>query len=346
MFGLTGTSPEQTSDAAGPDLASVGARHDDGVVQFAIATYDRRATPLYPARFRIDIDATGDGEVDRVVYNDEAGGFGASGQDVVFVQLAGSTAPATAYYASIADFNASTTVFTVPLAALGATAGAPLTMTYTVSAIDTQGTGLVTDTIADNVWTAGPGVPAPVVVADGSSLVVPAGGNVRFTVQATGAPPPSSATGLLVLQAADALADFQTVVVAGEVTGGHDPGRLAGAGAGRGHHSRRRSAAHAVSSWRFESCSLRSTAETWVSTVFTDRIQPGPDLLVGVAPGDEAHDLLLAGRQLVELGVDRVGQGPAEGVEHEAGQAGREHGVAAVHPHASRRPVRRRRWSW
>ena len=33
----------------------------------------------------------------------------------------------------------------------------------------------------------------------------------------------------------------------------------------------RRSLAHAVSWWRLESCSLRSTADTWVSIVFTDR---------------------------------------------------------------------------
>ena len=34
---------------------------------------------------------------------------------------------------------------------------------------------------------------------------------------------------------------------------------------------RRRSLAQAVSWWRLLSCSLRSTAETWVSIVFTDR---------------------------------------------------------------------------
>jgi hypothetical protein len=34
---------------------------------------------------------------------------------------------------------------------------------------------------------------------------------------------------------------------------------------------RRRSLAQAVSWWRLDSCSLRSTAETWVSIVFTDR---------------------------------------------------------------------------
>ena len=38
-------------------------------------------------------------------------------------------------------------------------------------------------------------------------------------------------------------------------------------------HTRRRSVAHRVSSWRLESWSLRRTDETWVSTVFTDRLR-------------------------------------------------------------------------
>ena len=65
----------------------------------------------------------------------------------------------------------------------------------------------------------------------------------------------------------------------------------------------RRSVAQRVSSWRLLSWSLRSTADTWVSTVFTDRERPPGDLLVGVAPGDEAHHLALARAELVELRV-------------------------------------------
>ena len=41
----------------------------------------------------------------------------------------------------------------------------------------------------------------------------------------------------------------------------------------RPRHSSLRSVAHRVSSWRLDSCSLRSTAETWVSTVFTDSVR-------------------------------------------------------------------------
>jgi hypothetical protein len=44
-----------------------------------------------------------------------------------------------------------------------------------------------------------------------------------------------------------------------------------------------------------------------------------------------AQDLALAGGELVELGVLGCGRGAGERVEHEAGQAGREDGVAGLH---------------
>ena len=97
--------------------------------------------------------------------------------------------------------------------------------------------------------------------------------------------------------------------------------------------TRRRSLAQAVSWWRLDSCSLRSTADTWVSTVFTDSTSRDGDLLVRVAPGDQAQHLALAGGEPVELGIDRRRLVAGEGVEHEPGEARREHGVAAVHPH-------------
>src|SRR5690606_17946885 len=56
--------------------------------------------------------------------------------------------------------------------------------------------------------------------------------------------------------------------------GGGVPDRLGGGGAGHGvsvdAHSRRLLRAHAVSSCREDSCSLRSTEDTWVSTVLTE----------------------------------------------------------------------------
>ena len=40
-----------------------------------------------------------------------------------------------------------------------------------------------------------------------------------------------------------------------------------------GDYTRRRSVAHLVSSWRVESCSFRSTEETWDSTVLTEMVR-------------------------------------------------------------------------
>jgi Subtilase family/PA domain len=222
VFSLTGTSDDLPDPGAGDpgspgsnaavvDLAAVGARNDSEVVQFAISTYGRRAVPLYPALFEVDIDTDGDGEVDFFVFNRENGGFGATGQDVVFVQQVGSPT-ARGFFFSIADFNSSNTIFTVPLSALGVTEGS--TLDYSVIAIDNNFTGEVTDVSDGNTYT----IDAPrYVVAEGFELTVPANGKVRFTVQATGSPAPSSETGLLFLKTADALGDFQTVSVSGGV---------------------------------------------------------------------------------------------------------------------------------
>ena len=82
---------------------------------------------------------------------------------------------------------------------------------------------------------------------------------------------------------------------------------------------------------------MRSTEETWLSTVFTAMWQVEPDLLVGIAPGDQAEHLALAGGELVELGVEvglaRRAAGPlGEGVEDEPGEAGGEDGVSRRPP--------------
>ena len=90
-----------------------------------------------------------------------------------------------------------------------------------------------------------------------------------------------------------------------------------------------------VSWWRVESWSLRSTAETWLSTVWARWRAPG-DLLVAVAAGDQPQHLAFTGGQQVEVGIeDGAGGGlghGGEGVEHEPGQARREDGVAPGHP--------------
>ena len=79
---------------------------------------------------------------------------------------------------------------------------------------------------------------------------------------------------------------------------------------------------------------MRRTEETCDSTVLAEMLRSRRHLLVGVAAGDQAQDLALTGRQLVELGVEARRRCTAlgEGVEHEAGQARREHRVPGGDP--------------
>ena len=71
------------------------------------------------------------------------------------------------------------------------------------------------------------------------------------------------------------------------------------------------------------------------------------DLLVEVAARDEAQDLLLARRELVDVGRRSAARRlAAEGVEHEAGQARREDGVALGDPLDRVGELARRRSSW
>ena len=53
---------------------------------------------------------------------------------------------------------------------------------------------------------------------NGATVTVPSGASVRYTVQATGSGAPSSQSGLLLVPTADAVDDFQTVVIAGPDT--------------------------------------------------------------------------------------------------------------------------------
>ena len=66
-----------------------------------------------------------------------------------------------------------------------------------------------------------------------------------------------------------ATTDYQVVQV--RKPNGQLSTRRAGAASASARQIIRRSAAQRVSSWRLESCSLRSTLETWLSTVLTER---------------------------------------------------------------------------
>lgn len=218
MFALTGTSERQPkpaegdpgtpgSNAARIDLAATGVRTVDDVVQFAVATYDRRTVLTYPAEFDVYVDVDEDGTDDYVVYNAEAGGFGLTGQSVVYV-LDLATNAASAFYYTDGGFDSSTQILTAPLAALGLEAGQ--TFSYTVLAIDNYFTGAVTDSIEGQRFTVG-----------GEKYLVPAttevGPRDRVTLDVTANPAAgeSTQTGLLLLNRSAAKDDFSLVEVRG-----------------------------------------------------------------------------------------------------------------------------------
>ena len=96
--------------------------------------------------------------------------------------------------------------------------------------------------------------------------------------------------------------------------------------AGAGNYTSRRSVAQRVSSCRFDSCSLRSTDDTCVSTVLTE-MKSSRDLLVGVTARDQPQHLALPLGQPIEVLVEWRYVGRREGIKDKASQSRREHGV-------------------
>lgn len=221
VFGLTGTSGNLPRPGAGQpgspgsnvaviDLAAAGVRDDlaTGVVQFAVAGRERQTVPLYPAGYQIDVDTNRDGTVDYSVFQREAVGAGSSGLSLVYVRNV-ATEVETAYYYTIADFDSSTQVLTVPLAALGLSRGS--TFGFSVLAYDNYFSGLITDRIEGQTWTVGSEKYGLAGSAD--SLVVPSGGSTRVTVTANPAAGESTQTGFLLLFDDNKTRDFGVVQV-------------------------------------------------------------------------------------------------------------------------------------
>jgi subtilisin family serine protease len=218
VFALTGTSPKQAPSAAGTpgsntaliDLAATGVRTYDlgdgfDVVEFAIATYDRRTVLTYPAEFDVYIDTNNDGTDDFVMYNAEAGGFAATGQSLVYVvNLA--TGAGGAYFYNAGGFDSSTQSFLAPLSVLGLEEGD--TFSFSVYAFDNYFTGALTDAIEGQSFTIGESVYA----AD-AYVEVPANGSASLAVSATGAEGGSSQTGFLLLHQSAAENDYSVVEV-------------------------------------------------------------------------------------------------------------------------------------
>lgn len=213
VFALTGTSAQQSATGAGTpgsnaaviDLAATGVRTGDGVVEFAIATYDRRTVLTYPAEFDIFVDSNNDGTDDFVIYNAEAGGFGATGQSLVYVvNLASGSGGA--YFYNAGGFDSSTQILTAPLAALGIEDGQ--TFGFSILAYDNYFTGSLTDSIEGQSFTAG-----EQVYASDTYVEVPARGSAQLAVSATGAAGGSTQTGLLLLHQSAAERDYSVVMI-------------------------------------------------------------------------------------------------------------------------------------
>jgi hypothetical protein len=202
VFSLTGTSPRipgtelprPGDNRAVIDLKAVGVRYvAPNYLQFAVSTYGFRSHPNYPAEFDVYIDTNGDGIADYVVYNQENGGFGASGQNVVYVGNL-TTGIATAYFYVDAELDSSNAILTLPLGAIGVTASAQLR--FGVYAFDNYFTGSLTDSIEGMTYT-----PDHPRYAAGAAPVIPPGGQVDVPVTevAGGAQASPSQTGLLLL---------------------------------------------------------------------------------------------------------------------------------------------------
>ena len=217
LFALTGTSPELLdpdpgqpgspgSNAAITDLAAVGVRDGgSGALQFGIATYDRRTVLPYPAEFDVYVDSNNDGADDYVVYNAELGGFGVTGQTVVYVADL-STGTSSAYYYDDGGFDSSTQILTAPTDALGIAPGQ--TFGYSVYAFDNYFSGAVTDAIEGQTYTWGESKYTP-----SGTVSIPAKSKLTLGVQATGSTAPSTQTGLLLLYRSAAENDFGVVSI-------------------------------------------------------------------------------------------------------------------------------------
>ena len=220
VFSLIGTSPQVPASALpGPgdnfaviDMKSLGVRVVDTtaapggeVLQFGINTFGARSHPNYPAEFDIYIDADRNGTDDYVIFNAENGGFGVTGQNLVFIQRLTPTAGTpTAFFFNDADLNSENVIYTVPISS-AAFSGVPFTPTtqfdVDVFAFDNYFTGALTDSIVGKTYD----LDTPKFAAGAAQLVVPADGNATLSASsvAGGAAASPSQTGFLLMKRLD-----------------------------------------------------------------------------------------------------------------------------------------------
>ncbi|HKA04099.1 MAG TPA: S8 family serine peptidase, partial [Acidimicrobiales bacterium] len=220
-FSLTGTSPQRAAPEAGQpgspgsneaviDLAAVGVRTIGDSLQFAIAQYDRRPTPLVPALLRVEIDTNGDGTPDQLVFNDDFTSFNPlDGRTFVFAGPAGATP--TRLGPVDADADSAVQIFSVPLARLGLQPGQ--TFGFRVLAFDRYFSGQLEDRIDGMSYTVGR---PKFSVADGTTFVVPGRTTAAAaTVQADPAGGPSSETGVLLVNRVNAGTEATPITITG-----------------------------------------------------------------------------------------------------------------------------------
>lgn len=166
VFALVGSSaklpaaalPQPGDNFAAVDLKSVGVRYlsdcgvTGGCLQWAISTHGRRAHPLYPGGFDVEVDVSGDGQPDFAVFQTELSGFGVTGQSGVAIRPINS-GTGTIYFYNNADLNSGVVQYTVPLSAFGAGVSAATTFRFSVSAWDNYFSGIESDAITDMVFT-------------------------------------------------------------------------------------------------------------------------------------------------------------------------------------------------
>jgi minor extracellular serine protease Vpr len=210
LFSLLGTSaelprstlPKPGDEFAIVDLRAVGARlvPEDycgdvgGCVEFAISTYGRRAHPLAPAAFTIEVDSNGDGQPDHVIFNTPDTDPQGYGRTLVYTaEIA--TGEITSYFYADVDLNSGNMILTASMAGLGIVEGR--TIDVTVTARDGYYTGRTTDSLSGLRFT--PGV-SRFKATETPYGEVPSTGSAKTTVsRAEVAAATSSEQGMLVM---------------------------------------------------------------------------------------------------------------------------------------------------
>ena len=163
IFPLGGTSPQDyvKPDEFGrgeafPDLKAVGIRRNGSAVEVAIATYEERSHPAYPAEFNVYLDVDQDGAEDYVLANamvqlENGDATGKVEVQVLEVQWTASGSSFQRIGSGVADcdFNSSTCIFSVDAGLIGLAASGGLN--WYVIAFDNYFTGAATDSIPSGV---------------------------------------------------------------------------------------------------------------------------------------------------------------------------------------------------